>query len=674
MASNGTTALATEKLAESGLTLEDAKTLHIAIYDGAEVAATGVTSFALPGLLFNYMDPWKPGEPLRPRPKHDGFKRVRFLGAAPTGASGKAIRYVQAKDSGCCAYFPTNMDWSEIRNDTNCPVIFTEGELKAAKTCERGFPCIGLGGVSNFVNTSMGIGFLRELEAMDWVNRRVFICYDNDGQPKPDVMAALDRLARELEERGAVPYTVALPAVPGLPKTGLDDYFVAFPDPAKFIELLRGAEALTIAQPLWEMNERCAVIADPTVVVDKVTGQFMSPAAFRDVLFADHTVPEQRVQADGTISMKKVPVAKHWMQWPLHARLSGITYAPGQPRIVDDKWNQWEGWGATPFKGSVAPFTKLIDHLFSNTTKEAKEWFLRWCAYPIQHPGAKMFTAVVLHGSTQGTGKSFVGYSLGEVYGAHNFSEVKQKELFSDFNGWSVNKQLVMGDDITGSSKRDVADMLKNFITCKRQTINIKFLPTYNVPDCVNYFFTSNQPDAFYLEDTDRRFFIHEVPSQPLPQDFYKQYEAWIFSEEGRSALMHYLLNLPMGDFDHRARALMTEAKAEMMDLGRSDIGAWVVKLKQAPDALLVLGKVRAQKDLFTSDELRTYYVQNTDHPKVTANAIARNMKQQGFKLAHDGMSIKLANAPSGRFFIVRNEDKWLNATAAQIRKHLEGR
>ena len=32
-------------------------------------------------------------------------------------------------------------------------------------------------------------------------------------------------------------------------------------------------------------------------------------------------------------------------------------------------------------------------------------WVLKWLAYPIQHPGAKMRTALVLHGP-QGTGKN----------------------------------------------------------------------------------------------------------------------------------------------------------------------------------------------------------------------------------------------------------------------------
>ena len=33
------------------------------------------------------------------------------------------------------------------------------------------------------------------------------------------------------------------------------------------------------------------------------------------------------------------------------------------------------------------------------------QWVLRWLAYPIQHPGAKMQTTIVIHGP-QGTGKN----------------------------------------------------------------------------------------------------------------------------------------------------------------------------------------------------------------------------------------------------------------------------
>ena len=58
-----------------------------------------------------------------------------------------------------------------------------------------------------------------------------------------------------------------------------------------------------------------------------------------------------------------------------------------------------------------------------------------------------------------------------------------------------------MGDDVTGSDKRADADFLKKLITQKELRVNVKYLPAYTVKDCINYFFTANHPDSFFLED-----------------------------------------------------------------------------------------------------------------------------------------------------------------------------
>src|SRR5690606_17830809 len=153
-------------------------------------------------------------------------------------------------------------------------------------------------------------------------------------------------------------------------------------------------------------------------------------------------------------------------------------------------------------------------------------------------PGVKMFSSAVVYGIKHGTGKSLIGYTLGRIYGK-NFTEIKQKDLHSQFNEWAEARQFVMGDDITGSDKRHDADILKTLITQQELRINPKYVSSYVVPDCINYFFTSNQPDAFFLEDDDRRFFVHEVKVGPLPEEFYMDYELWLHTG-GAAAVFHY--------------------------------------------------------------------------------------------------------------------------------------
>jgi hypothetical protein len=95
-----------------------------------------------------------------------------------------------------------------------------------------------------------------------------------------------------------------------------------------------------------------------------------------------------------------------------------------------------------------------------------------------------------------------------KIYG-QNFIKIKSKDLYDTW--WAENRQFVLGDEISGSDKRAEADMMKAMITQEEVNINIKYIPQFSIPDCVNYYLTSNHADALFLEDEDRRFFVHEV-------------------------------------------------------------------------------------------------------------------------------------------------------------------
>jgi len=110
-------------------------------------------------------------------------------------------------------------------------------------------------------------------------------------------------------------------------------------------------------------------------------------------------------------------------------------------------------------------------------------------------------TAVVFWSRVHGVGKGLVGETMCQLYGEQNYQEICTRDLYSQFNDWCACRQFIMGTEIcTGSArgerKRETADYVKSLITQPRIRVNTKFLPQYNVPDCGNYYFTSNHPDA----------------------------------------------------------------------------------------------------------------------------------------------------------------------------------
>ena len=432
-------------------------------------------------------------------------------------------------------------------------------------------------------------------------------------------------------------------------------------------------QSLTLARPLWRLNNEIIYIKQPGIILVKGTGQKIAPSAFTQHAYAVGEFAEQVLQDNGNVSMKSVPAAQAWLRWPLRSEAQCMSYSPGQGKLLrhetHNEWNTWPGWGVLPAQGTVQPFLDLIEHLFSND-KGAKRWFMQWLAYPLQHPGTKLFTSVLLWGVRHGTGKSLIGETMGKIYGL-NYTELNQRDLYNGFNEWAENKQFVMGDDITGTDKRHESDILKRFITQSELRLNIKHVQSFTVRDCINYFFSANQPTAFFLEDDDRRSFVHEITAEPLTDEFYLRYKEWK-DGDGPAALFQYLLKFNTKDFNPSARAMRTEAKDRMIADVRSDLGEWVSRLLGSPDDILRVGQVQIRGDLFTSRELLQLY-DPSGRTGTTANGLGREMRRVGVVYALGGKTIRTLGGVD-RYYVIRMRDKWSDATPKQITEHVNQR
>lgn len=667
-------ALGLEKLALSGLDFKDAKLLKIDIISGLETLRTHKSFKPLAALRFNYLSP--DGSLMSSWPGTPPYVRVRYLEEDNTFAKQtkeKARRYAQPPETAPCVYFPQNIDWVSIIEDPTKPIIITEGELKAAKACKEGFPTLGLGGVYSYRSTKLGLTILPILNEINWQMRYVYIVYDSDYRTNPLVLTAINGLAEELLQLGAFPHLVPLPDVVDGQKTGLDDFLVSSKHAVEtFKELLHEALPLTLAKPLWRLNERYCYIMDPGLVLDQKTGSKLQPNAFKDHIAGTHRFEEHTIKPDGTVSHKFVPATGPWLRWPLRCQADKLTYKPGKDDFVEDNGlllrNTWKGWGCEPKKGDTTPFKELIKHIFQWAEPEAVEWFMRWCAYPLQHPGVKMFSSAVIYGIKHGTGKSLIGYTMGKIYG-RNFTEIKQGDLHASFNDWAENKQFILGDDVSGSNKRQDGDMLKTLITQKELRVNPKYVPSYVVPDCINYLFTSNHPDSFFLEDGDRRFFIHEVAVGPLPEEFYVEYSLWLDSG-GAEAVFQYLLDYPLEGFNPAGPAFRTAAKSRMINDVKSDLGAWVQSLLEDPQGALRVNEMVMPGDLFTSKQLLALY-DPTGKTGTTANGLGRELRRAGFNQVCGGRPVKV-DADQSRYYAVLNTERWVRATAAEVTHHIK--
>lgn len=647
------------KLELSGLTSRDATKCG---FVPMTTPPAGLTQLPAAGFVIPYFNA---------EGKRTEFYRYRYLeqparrGFAAI-AQHKESRYIQPAAAVPQTYFPPLFNWKHhaMQAPEDRPIIITEGELKAACATKFAIPALGLGGVWNFKTKTSAL--IADLEALEWEGVPAYIVYDSDARSNYQVMQAENALATELLNRGAEVFIVRLPELTPGKKTGLDDFLVA-EGLTKFTDLTQASEPWEISRALHQLNEEVVFVHDPGAVLELKSFQRMTPSAFAQSIYANRMWEE-------TIPGKKPRVVKRsaaveWLKWPIRGEVKATTYAPGQPRITAaGELNTWPGWGmngTTVQEGSIKPWRELIGHLFSGEKPEYVKWFEQWLAYPLQHPGVKLFSAVVMWGGLHGSGKSLTGYTMGRIYGK-NFSEIADRDLLGNFNEWAENRQFVMGDEITGGEKRLSGDRMKSLITQRFLRVNPKYISTYTVPDCINYFFTSNHPDSFFLEDSDRRYFVHEVRVRPLSDAFYKEYDKW-YKSDAMGALFWYLLNLDLTGFNPSGRPPDTGSKREMIDLGRSDAGAWCAALREDPAQMLSVGGKPLPYSLMTSEELHALFdPQKTS--RLTRNGLARELRRAGFRKVFDG---QLMWTPLGnqRLWAVRNIDRLLAASREDIKE-----
>jgi hypothetical protein len=646
------------KLAASGLTAQDAKKIKITPMLTPPAAITWPPQKA-PGFALPYYD--FDGNPT-------GFYRYRYLEPqlVRNGAGLKALRYSQPSLPPE-PHFPALLNWKEFfaLPAAERRLFITEGELKSMCGCKRGFPTIGLGGVWNFRSGTES--FIKGLKSLDWAGAKVYIVFDSDSINNYQILIAQNKLAREVLDLSAEVYLVQLPALTPEAKTGLDDYLEAKGN-AEFEALIEETKPWTFSRHLHELNEEVVCVRDPGSIIELRTMQRMGKEIFTGVVYANRTWDEiEYVNRKGKLGTKvsKKSAAKAWLEWPARGEVQRTTYAPGEARIlVTKELNTWTGWGVAEEhikKGSVDLWHKFMGYLFEGADKADRVWFERWLAAPIQQPGLKLFSAAVLHSTAQGAGKTLVGHTMQQLYGK-NFIEIGEHELTGNFNGWAENKQFVLGEEITGGDKRGSADRLKAIITRNTILLNPKYIPEYTVPDRINYLFTSNHVDSFFLDDEDRRYFVHELRCGRLIERdaiFVKAYDAWYHSPQGAGALMHYLQHLDMGDFSATAPARETNAKRQMIEMGRSDVDSWAAELRRNPAEVLRLPGAPAMKNtLMTTTTLFRLWnpTDEKSKAKLTRNGLSRALRARGFRQAHHGEPIGVKGGVV-RLWIVQGAD-----------------
>lgn len=257
-----------------------------------------------------------------------------------------------------------------------------------------------------------------------------------------------------------------------------------------------------------------------------------------------------------------------WMQSPRRdiVRVEDVGFDPAEsdPAIT---CNLWSGWPTVPQAGKCEHLLEMLWHMCSGDrdARRLYDWVQRWLAYPIQNPGAKLNTTVVVHGP-QGTGKNLFFEAIASIYGQYG-DVLDQSAVEDKFNDWASRKLFMIADEVVARAElHQFKNRLKTLISGKRIRINPKGLAAHWESNHLNLVFLSNETMPLVLEEDDRRHCVIWTPPK-REKEFYDSVIAEI-RDGGIAALHDHLLRYDVRDFNPGTLPPLTEAKNQLVDLG----------------------------------------------------------------------------------------------------------
>ncbi|MCU1722414.1 bifunctional DNA primase/polymerase [Pseudomonas sp. 5P_5.1_Bac1] len=255
-----------------------------------------------------------------------------------------------------------------------------------------------------------------------------------------------------------------------------------------------------------------------------------------------------------------------WWQESEHRRMAqDVVFDPTEtcnPMML----NLFDGFHAERDPRGKEGCSLILKHLglLCNHRADEYRFLLQWIAYPLQNPGAKMATAVVMFGA-EGPGKSLLWERVvREIYGTYG-TTIGQAQLESQFTGWQSRKLFALAEEVVSREEmRHYKGVLKHLVTGETLQINEKNMPVREERNHLNFVFLSNSTVPLALDDGDRRYLVLYVDRVP-PKEYF---EALVKEIEtgGIAAFYEYLMGLDLTDFSPHTKPPLNEEKQGLID------------------------------------------------------------------------------------------------------------
>lgn len=334
-----------------------------------------------------------------------------------------------------------------------------------------------------------------------------------------------------------------------------------FDDIVKITNETKYYEALALMQEKYSMIDRGGrsyIIYD-----DELLGLVYSDIeSFKNMnmhLFYDNVVQV----SNNTTKTTRMQLTKSFLESHETRRLKGIIFDPSKNVNIHGKYlNLWKGFKYTPEKGDVKPFLDLLNEQV-NHNKNGAEYVLNYLAHSVQKPAEIPRTAIVFKGE-QGTGKGTWIQDTILKLTENSLHLTNIEQITGQFNEHTQACLYVFLDELSFGGNVKESNILKTFISENTRLINGKNKNQFSVDVYQRVFIASNNDFVVKVEHGDRRYVVFET-SNKLKGNFkwFNDYREWL-KNGGYAAIMHYLMNRDITNFDPNVIP-QTKEKTDLM-------------------------------------------------------------------------------------------------------------
>jgi hypothetical protein len=300
--------------------------------------------------------------------------------------------------------------------------------------------------------------------------------------------------------------------------------------------------------------------------------------------------PIPLLDADGAPVINKkgeevMILANQWLDE--HRPVEQMTWAPGEPKVIDDRLISDGGWIDRPgchcfnlyrppvsIPGDASQVKPWVDHIQRIYPEDAAH-IIKWLAHRVQRPHEKINHALVL-GGLQGVGKDTLLEPVKLAIGPWNFAEVSPQHLLGRFNGFvrSVILRVSEARDLGDIDRFAFYDHMKTYTAAPPDVLRVdeKHLREYAVFNVCGVIITSNhKSDGIYLPSDDRRHYVawSEAEKEQFSAEYWTSLYGW-YQAGGNGHVAAYLRELDLSDFNAKAPPPKTPAFWDIVSANRA--------------------------------------------------------------------------------------------------------